>query len=168
MEDIQKIRIEYNKMLLNLPNPTMNGTVSFKQTSYKHATLKTVRSLYRKHVAPKGFYITHTFESGGLKSTVEHESGVVMDSAFTAIPTTSDPRQDGSWSSYLRRYHMCVLLDLIGQEDTDGNVDMTVDWAARIAEATSVKQLNAIYRKMSEDEQVAFAEDLRARKAELS
>ena len=45
----------------------------------------------------------------------------ISDLCKTRIPKTDDPQELGKWVTYLRRYHVCCMLGISAEEDTDAS-----------------------------------------------
>lgn len=104
--------------LKNVPMDSINP--HFKN---KYASLLAVRETIQKPLADNGLAITQTFnltEMGlTLVTTLRHESGETITSVFPVSGTT--PQQQGSASTYARRYSLLAMLNLVGDPDDDGN-----------------------------------------------
>lgn len=59
-------------------------------------------------------------ERSTLKTTVTHKSGETIESV-SPLSTNNTPQQFGSELTYLRRYTLCCLLNIVETDDDDGN-----------------------------------------------
>lgn len=84
-----------------------------------------------------------------VSELIHTESGTSISSALPFGVT--DAQKIGSAITYFRRYSLSAMLGILTDEDDDGNVaqDKSVqpprEWRARVAEAQSTDDLNAIY-----------------------
>lgn len=104
--------------LKNVPMDSVNP--HFKN---KYASLLAVREAIQKPLAENKLAMTQTFRimDGGqfvLDTTLRHESGEAITSTFPISGAT--PQQQGSSSTYARRYSLLAMLNLVGDPDDDG------------------------------------------------
>lgn len=104
--------------LKNVPMDSVNP--HFKN---KYASLLAVRETIQKPLAENKLALTQTFRMEGerilLVTTLRHESGETIVSEYPIHPGT--PQQQGSATSYARRYSLLAMLNLVGDPDDDGN-----------------------------------------------
>lgn len=115
---ITQALIQLQGSLKNVPMDSVNP--HFKN---KYASLLAVRDAIQKPLADNKLSITQTFAVGEkgltLITTLRHESGETITSEFPVSGTT--PQQQGSASTYARRYSLLAMLNLVGDPDDDGN-----------------------------------------------
>ena len=103
--------------------PTKNKTnPHFKS---KYADLATVKDSYQAALAEQGLTIIHALSLKDtvltLTTTLLHaESEEWIDSDFP-IPAGLKAQEIGSAVSYGKRYNGCALLDIVAEDDDDGN-----------------------------------------------
>lgn len=121
MTDNTKITAALIKLQGDLKNVPMDSVnPHFKN---KYASLLAVREAIQKPLADNKLAMTQTFRimEGGqfvLDTTLRHESGEAITSTFPISGAT--PQQQGSSSTYARRYSLLAMLNLVGDPDDDG------------------------------------------------
>lgn len=108
----------------------------------KYASLAAILNMIRKPLADNGLCITHKREyrpaygdvpaSFILVTTLHHTSGETLDSECP-LPLGVKPQELGSAETYQKRYALCSLLNIAGDEDDDANI--TQSSGAKITEA---------------------------------
>ncbi len=111
------------KAKLTMEAPTKNKVNPHFKSAY--ADLAAIKSSYQKALGDNGLSIVNTmsFTEGHLllrTSLVHAESGEWIASDYP-IPTFSKPQETGSAVTYGRRYNVCALLDIVAEDDDDGN-----------------------------------------------
>lgn len=99
----------------------------------KYATLDSINTAVDGPLLAEGFAIVSNIEEvngkSELVSRLLHTSGyfnpVWMESRIT-LPNTPDFQKLGSALTYARRYNKCALLDVIADEDDDGNASTRI------------------------------------------
>jgi hypothetical protein len=106
----------------SLKNPKFDKVNTFLKTSY--ATLASVREAITAPLAENGLGVIQnlSLEDGKVCCTTKivHESGQFEESRF-AMPVgeKATPQQYGIVSTYLRRYSLMAMLNIVGDDDTD-------------------------------------------------
>ncbi len=109
--------------------------------------------------------IVKQLESGGsiLQTNLIHITGkVVSDGGIPLVSKdANDPQKLGGSITYARRYGMCALLGIVGDEDDDGNLASEPDTKAirrlkqeftdTLAESTDKKMLDELYVSYKEE-----------------
>ncbi len=112
----------------NPPKIIKDAAVSFKQTSYKHATLGNVTATINAALSAHGLtasWITSQ-DSGSIMVTckITHVLGYSEETCLSAAPDTSGSKNPiqaiGSTVTYLQRYTLLALTGLATYEDDDG------------------------------------------------
>lgn len=119
------------KFKANPPEIEKDANVSYKQTSYNHATLGNVTTKINKSLAIHGLSASWKTEQkeGQIKvtCTITHMYGFSESTSLTAMPDTSGSKNSiqaiGSTTTYLQRYTILALTGLATKEqDNDGVV----------------------------------------------
>ncbi len=122
MTENTKITAALIKLQGDLKNVPMDSTNPFFKNS-KYASLLSVRETIQKPLADAKMAITQTYRMDGgqllLDTTLRHESGETINSVFPISGAT--PQQQGSATTYARRYSLLAMLNLVGDPDDDGN-----------------------------------------------
>jgi hypothetical protein len=122
MTENTKITAALIKLQGDLKNVPMDSTNPFFKNS-KYASLLSVRETIQKPLADAKLAVTQTYRMDGgqllLDTTLRHESGETINSVFPISGTT--PQQQGSATTYARRYSLLAMLNLVGDPDDDGN-----------------------------------------------
>ena len=109
--------IEFQK---RKPAIELDGKVAYKQTKFKYATLgniidkvlpilNDVGILCSQGITEEGVYTILTDGKAELKSTYP-------------IPSVNNPQDLGKWITYLKRYQLCAMLGIVGEDDVDGQI----------------------------------------------
>lgn len=69
---------------------------------------------------PKDYHIKQTVLDGNFVTTVFKGDTPIKDASFP-FPQTGKAQELGSALTYSRRYSLCLLFNLVGEEDDDGN-----------------------------------------------
>lgn len=90
-----------------------------------YATMASLISATRPALAKHGLAVVQTFGQvdGGLVLTtvLMHESGVNIASVVPLLALNKGPQPFGSEVTYMRRYSYAALLNIVADEDDDGN-----------------------------------------------
>lgn len=137
----------------------------------KYADLPAIMTLLQPKLTENGLVVTSACKDGNLRTEVIHvESGESVSSEFP-IGNLTDPQKIGSAITYAKRYNIVALLNLICDQDDDGNsasnnggsyasaptsqhsgyevLETVQDFVEAINAAKSISQLNALYYKWS-------------------
>lgn len=111
------------KLQEDIKNPPKDSTANITANrQYRYADLATVidtnKAALRKYGL--GFIHRQTFKDGVfcLETWLVHTSGEKIESFFPIDPNLKD-QEKGSSITYGRRYNICCLLNIAGDEDTD-------------------------------------------------
>lgn len=113
----------------NPPEIEKDANVSYKQTSYNHATLGNVASKINKSLSGYGLSASWKTDQieGSVKvtCTITHMLGFSESTSLVALPDTSGSKNSiqaiGSTTTYLQRYTILALTGLATKEqDNDG------------------------------------------------
>lgn len=89
----------------------------------KYASLTDIQKAIRKPLADAGLVIVHQLgENNTMTSSLVHaETGQSISSTYNLIVQRNDMQALGSAITYAKRYAVAALLDIITDEDDDGN-----------------------------------------------
>jgi hypothetical protein len=89
----------------------------------KYASLTDIQKAIRKPLADAGLVIVHQLgENNTMTSSLIHaETGQSISSTYNLIVQRNDMQALGSAITYAKRYAVAALLDIITDEDDDGN-----------------------------------------------
>lgn len=135
--------------LTNLPK-TATARIATKTGAgftYSYAPLPDVLDLVRPVLNAHGLALLQHIEGIdgriGVETLLIHESGAIHDAGCVSLPAT-DPKDAGSVVTYLRRYAICALFGIAGDDDLDASVTSAAsvqgkDAAADMAGGDSAK-----------------------------
>lgn len=90
----------------------------------RYATLDSILSAVVKPLAENGLAIVQTLnptpDAPILTTHLYHESGESIESNYP-LPASTEPQKLGAAITYARRYAICAMLNIVADEDDDGN-----------------------------------------------
>lgn len=95
-----------------------NQTVNVGKFKFNYADLTSIREALRGPLHKFGFSICQTMEGGVLTTQLIHKSGEKITTSVQ-VPATTDLKTLGSALTYLRRYSIATLLNLVSDDDVD-------------------------------------------------
>ena len=108
--------------LADIENPPLAGRANYG----KYALLIDCLKVSRKALAPHGLALTQMVstdaEGDKLVTRIVHVSGEYIQDDGTPLlcDNKSNPQKMGSAITYARRYGLCSILGIVGEEDDDG------------------------------------------------
>jgi hypothetical protein len=90
----------------------------------KYADLASVKSSYQPALTEAGLSVVHALafkEALTLTTTVLHADSAEWIASDFPIPAGLKAQEIGSALTYGRRYNVCALLDIVAEDDDDGN-----------------------------------------------
>lgn len=115
-----------NGKLRNLPK-TSTAKIETKSGgtfSYNYAPLPDLLDVVRPVLAEHGLallqHVSGTGGQVGVHTLLVHESGSTYVAGYVTLPAT-DPKVAGSVITYLRRYAICALFGIAGDDDLDSS-----------------------------------------------
>jgi len=134
-EKVDLLATALSKAQAEFKNPNLNKTVKkqyqdkktnvWKEMSYKYADLPQVIESVRPPLNKHGLSFLQTTQLTEkdfiLITTVVHESGQFI-SSFYPLPLLEKPQDMGSQISYAKRYSLCAMFGIAGEEDDDGQI----------------------------------------------
>lgn len=127
------------KAKLEMESPSKNKINPHFKNAY--ADLAGVKASYQAALGKHGLSVVNalgyseTISALLLTTTLIHESGEWVASDYP-IPASAKAQETGSAVTYGRRYNVCALLDIVAEDDDDGNAAQ--NGAAKEAKAAPV------------------------------
>jgi hypothetical protein len=87
----------------------------------KYADLPAIMREVGPVLAKHGLGITQPPDDGALVTRLVHKSGQWQESRLELQPVKADPQAMGSAITYLRRYMLCAVLNVVTEVDDDGD-----------------------------------------------
>lgn len=110
-----------------LENPKHNAEVSAgKAGKYSHADLSIISETVRKALAKEGVCINQSVKDNQILTLLGHKSGQWLETSFPFYCNATLGKEIGSWTTYMRKYSLCMTVCIYGDKDrdsdsTDGN-----------------------------------------------
>lgn len=155
---IDKIAAALAKFQGEVSNPPKTKSGRCKGGTYMYADLAEILDHIRKPMASNGLSVIQLIQEGKLITRLIHSSGQFMESVY-ALPTAAiDAQSMGAAITYARRYSICAILGIAGEDDEDGQKAADAERDAAEAEADQ-KRENArqALEKLKEKGQVESA-----------
>lgn len=115
---LAKAQLEFEPVHFDSSNPHFRN---------RYASLAAIRKATQPALSKHGFSINQAFiehpEGSIMVTTLAHESGDKIESKFLIKIGNDTMQQIGSKFSYIRRYSLCALLNVSGEEEDDGEED---------------------------------------------
>ena len=129
---LAKAQLNFTKLTKDAVNPFFKS---------RFLSLDNIISSTRDALSSQGLvlmqFIQGTHELVTVVSRIMHSSGQWIESSVSSKPAKMDVQQQGSISSYLKRYSMSSLLGINSEIDDDGNSSVYIS-------PTQVKSLEAL------------------------
>jgi hypothetical protein len=119
------------KAQAEIKNPPLDGESKGAKFSYKYSTLPKVLDAIKPVLNKYGFVIVQVLsgsessvyaeapkKSAALITKLFHESGQSIESSYP-LKQYDDPQKEGSALTYARRYSLCAMFAIAGEEDDD-------------------------------------------------
>jgi hypothetical protein len=142
-EGIGKLAAAFVKAQAKLTNPPKTKIVHAGQKKYAFAPLPEIMDHVRPVLEKNGLAIMQMVGENGLETRLIHESGESVKSVYP-MPKFTDSQAMGSAISYARRYSVCAILGIAGDDDNDAQGE-----ADKEAEAEAERKAETA-RKMEE------------------
>lgn len=124
-------------------NPRFDAQVDYGKTKFRYATLASVLNTVRPLLAKNGLGVTQTLDGNSLVTTLYHISGENI-SSKVVFEQPNAWQAFGSALTYIKRYSLCALLGIAGEEDDDANLaDNTGKQAQQTPKLPPIQPLKA-------------------------
>jgi hypothetical protein len=118
-EQIDKVATALVAAQGEMTNPPKTKTVYAGQKKYSFAPLPEIIDAVRPVLKKHGLAVIQLVQDRTLSTRVVHTSGQWIGSMYT-LPPVSDSQAMGSAITYARRYSLCAILGIAGEDDEDG------------------------------------------------
>lgn len=128
MTDTQEspLAAAFVRMQAELPQISLDASVSFKNVKFHYATLSNILHSTRPVLAKHGLAVVQQIgmQDGHVKvtTTLLHSSGGQLSSDFQIKPQSQEVKEIGSTITYARRYAVAALLGIAIEGDYDAEV----------------------------------------------
>ena len=120
-EDSATLYAAIANVQVEMPSLKKNSTANLGKFKYKYVTLDEIWAALRPLLTKHGLIVVNTMDGAMLKTSLIHvATGEKIDCAFP-IDAKQPPQQLGSAFTYARRYALCALLQIVADNDDDGN-----------------------------------------------
>lgn len=121
-----------------------NKSVNIGKYKFSYADLASIREAIRDPMFKWGFSLTQVMEENILITSLNHKSGESIKS-FAKIPPSPDLKALGASLTYLRRYSIASLLNLVSDDDIDaGAMEAEGEVLVRPEKKLSVDQIEEL------------------------
>lgn len=103
------------------PKVNLDGKVKYSGREFKYATLRNIIESIKPALKEKELGFIQLGKDGCLSTLLFHTSGESIESTIS-LPEISNPQDLGKWLTYIKRYQLCSILGIVGEEDTDGQL----------------------------------------------
>ncbi len=135
-DSIKELSKALSKFQGEIKDPKKDGSVRYKSTQFDYATLGEILKTIRKPLSKNGLSIVQMpIEAGWVITRIMHHSGEWIQGSTQIPPKNNDPQGVGSVITYAKRYALCSLLGICGEDDDDGQ---------RGAAKQNTKQTNSV------------------------
>jgi len=146
-ESIGKLAAAFVKAQAKLTNPPKTKIVHAGQKKYAFAPLPEIMDHVRPVLEANHLAVMQMVGENGLETRLIHESGEYVRSVYP-MPKFTDSQAMGSAITYARRYAVCSILGIAGDDDDDAQDEAEKESAAEAArKAESVRKLEELKAK---------------------
>lgn len=131
-EEVGKLAAALCKAQAKFTNPAKTKIVHAGQKKYAFAPLPEILDQVRPILADNGIAILQMVCHGGIDTRLIHESGQSVGAVYP-MNAISDPQAMGSAITYARRYALCAMLGIAGDDDDDAIAAEAAEDSAEIA-----------------------------------
>jgi hypothetical protein len=117
--EIEKVAAAVVAAQGEMTNPPKTKTVYAGQKKYSFAPLPEIIDAVRPVLTKHGLAVVQLVRERILETRLIHTSGQWIGAAYT-LPSLADSQAMGSAISYARRYCLCAMLGIAGEDDEDG------------------------------------------------
>jgi hypothetical protein len=130
-----------------MTNPPKTKTVYAGQKKYSFAPLPEIIDAVRPVLMKHGLAVVQLVRERTLETRLIHTSGQWIGAAY-ALPSLADSQDMGSAITYARRYSLCAILGIAGEDDEDGQAATEAERAEQEAKRKDAeKRLDAMKAK---------------------
>jgi hypothetical protein len=130
-----------------MTNPPKTKTVHAGQKKYSFAPLPEIIDAVRPVLTKHGLALVQLVRERMLETRLIHTSGQWIGAAYT-LPSLADSQDMGSAITYARRYSLCAILGIAGEDDEDGEAATAAEQAEAEARRKEAEmRLNAMKAK---------------------
>lgn len=131
-EGIEKLAAAVVAAQGEMTNPPKTKTVYAGQKRYSFAPLPEIIDAVRPVLTKHGLAVIQLVRERILETRLIHTSGQWIGAAYS-LPSLADSQAMGSAISYARRYCLCAILGVAGEDDEDGEAATEAEQAAQEA-----------------------------------
>ena len=130
-----------------MTNPPKTKTVYAGQKKYSFAPLPEIIDAVRPVLTKHGLAVSQLVREMWLETRLIHTSGQWIGATYS-LPRIADSQAMGSAITYGRRYSLCALLGIAGEDDEDGEAATAAELAEQEAKRKEAeKRLDALKGK---------------------
>jgi hypothetical protein len=123
-DDIKDLAMALSNFQGECPAPALNVEVDYPlktggRKRFKYADLLSIRTTIAPHLKKNGLSFSQIKEGAELVTYIMHSSGQWLCSRW-ALKNIGSPQEQGSELTYAKRYSLCAILGIVGDEDEDG------------------------------------------------
>lgn len=101
-------------------NPPLNGLAQISQSrSYKYALLADVEAVVKPPLMERGVFITQKIGEDNRLHTIAYLGEESMELDNRPVMCEGAPQDNGKAETYAKRYALCSVFCIVGEEDTD-------------------------------------------------
>ena len=118
-----------------MSNPPLNGEAQISANrSYKYALLSDVEAVVKPPLAKRGIFLTQRIGEDNRLHTVAYFGDESMELDSRPLMCDGNPQDNGKAETYAKRYALCSVFCIVGEEDTDAQGVEGAPTAARKGE----------------------------------
>jgi hypothetical protein len=145
--EIEKVAAALVAAQGEMTNPPKTKTVHAGQKKYSFAPLPEIIDAVRPVLTKHGLAVVQLVRERRLETRLIHTSGQWIGGAYT-LPSLADSQDMGSAITYARRYSLCAILGIAGEDDEDGEAATAAEQAEAEARRKEAEmRLNAMKGK---------------------
>lgn len=132
MSDLDQLATALAEVHKRIKNPERNKRVTVNlgtpdEYEFSYATLDSILAEVRPILSENGLSVVQELREGekggiGVSTTILHASGQFFASFCPLLTDARNNQGMGSAISYLRRYALCAVLNIVAQDDDDANL----------------------------------------------
>lgn len=98
----------------------LDGKVHYKQTQFKYATLGQIIEKVIPVLLDLGVLVIQGIEDGCVYTLLTDGNNELK--SIYRLPEINNPQELGKWITYVKRYQLCAMLAIVGEDDVDGQL----------------------------------------------